>query len=70
MESFPGTFSDGVNAERRPARAVVGATGLAIMAIVVPVLCLVAVVAALYWVARKAGRLLFGRRNPPPPAMS
>lgn len=31
MESFPGTFSDGVNAERRPARAVVGATGLAIL---------------------------------------
>jgi hypothetical protein len=48
----------------------VGATGLAILAIAVPVLCLVAVVAVLYWAARKAGRLLFGRRNPPPPAMS
>jgi Domain of unknown function (DUF4126) len=44
----------------------VGATGLAVMAIVVPVLCFVAVVALLYWAARKAGRVLFGRRNPPP----
>jgi hypothetical protein len=45
----------------------VGATGLAVLAIAVPVLCLVAVVALLWWVARKAGRLLFGRRNQPPP---
>jgi len=47
-----------------------GATGLALFAIIVPVLCLVAVVALLWWAARKAGRLLFGRRNPPaqPPA--
>jgi hypothetical protein len=44
----------------------VGATGIAILAIVVPLLCFVAVVALLYWVTRKAGRLLFGRRNPPP----
>jgi hypothetical protein len=44
----------------------VGATGLALLAIVVPVLCLVAVVAALYWTARRAGRLLFGRRPAPP----
>ena len=44
----------------------VGATGLAVMAIVVPVLCFAAVVALLYWAARKAGRVLFGRRNPSP----
>jgi len=43
----------------------VGATGLSVLAIVVPLLCLVAVVALLWWAARKAGRLLFGRRNPP-----
>jgi hypothetical protein len=47
----------------------VGATGIALLAIAVPVLCLVAVVALLWWAARKAGRLLFGRRNrPQPPA--
>jgi len=46
----------------------VGATGLAILAIVVPVLCLVAVVALLWWAARKAGRVLFGRRKQLPPA--
>ena len=47
----------------------VGATGIAILAIAVPVLCFVAVVVLLWWVARKAGRLLFGRRNQPrPPA--
>ena len=44
----------------------VGATGLAVMAIVVPVLCFVAVVALLIWAARKAGRLLFGRSDPSP----
>jgi fucose permease len=43
----------------------VGATGLALMAIVVPLLCFVAVVALLVWAVRKTGRLLFGRRNPP-----
>lgn len=43
-----------------------GATGLALFAIIVPLLCLVAVVALLWWAARKAGHLLFGRRNPPP----
>lgn len=48
----------------------VGATGIAILAIAVPVLCFVAVVALLWWVARKAGRLLFGRRNPPPPPVT
>lgn len=45
----------------------VGATGLAIMAIIVPLLCLVAVVALLYWATRKAGRLIFGRGRTPPP---
>jgi hypothetical protein len=44
----------------------VGATGLAVLAIAVPLLCLAAVVALLYWATRKAGRLLFGRRSPPP----
>jgi hypothetical protein len=46
----------------------VGATGLAILAIVVPLLCLVAVVALLYWAARKAGRVIFGRGRRPPQA--
>jgi len=44
-----------------------GATGIAILAIALPVLCFVAVVVLLWWVARKAGRLLFGRRNQPQP---
>lgn len=48
----------------------VGATGIAILAIAVPVLCFIAVIALLWWVARKAGRLLFGRRNPPPPPVT
>jgi len=43
----------------------VGATGLSVFAIVVPLLCLVAVVALLWWATRKAGRVLFGRRRPP-----
>jgi hypothetical protein len=42
----------------------VGATGTAVLAIAVPLLCLVAVVALLWWATRKAGRLLFGRRKP------
>ena len=41
----------------------VGATGLAILAVVVPLLCLAAIVALLYWATKKAGRLLFGRRR-------
>jgi len=41
----------------------VGATGLSLLAIVVPLLCLVAVVVLLVWAARKAGRLLFGGRR-------
>jgi len=45
----------------------VGATGITVLAIAVPVLCFVAVVALLWWVARKAGRLVFGRRKTPPP---
>lgn len=45
----------------------VGATGFALLAILVPLLCLVVVVALLWWAARKAGRLLFGRRATPPP---
>ena len=45
----------------------VGATGITILAIAVPVLCFVAVVVLLWWAARKAGRLMFGRRKTPPP---
>lgn len=41
----------------------VGATGLSILAIAVPLLCLAAVVALLVWATRKAGRLVFGRRR-------
>lgn len=40
----------------------VGATGLSIFAIVVPLACLVAVVALLAWAIRRAGKVLFGRR--------
>jgi hypothetical protein len=42
-----------------------GATGLSLLAILVPLLCLVAVVALLWWAARRAGRVLFGSRRPP-----
>ena len=48
----------------------VGATGLAVLAIVVPLLCLAAVVALVVWGARRAGRLLFGRGRPSRPASS
>lgn len=41
----------------------VGATGLALLAVFVPLLCLVAVVALLYWAGRRVGRRLFGRRS-------
>lgn len=44
----------------------VGATGITILAIAVPVLCFVAVVALLWWAARKAGHVLFGRNKTPP----
>jgi Domain of unknown function (DUF4126) len=40
----------------------IGATGVSIFAILVPVLCLAAVIALLAWAMRKAGKLLFGRR--------
>jgi hypothetical protein len=47
----------------------IGATGITLLAIAVPILCFVAVVALLWWAARKAGRLLFGRgKTPQPPA--
>ena len=39
----------------------IGATGLAVLAVVVPLLTLAAIVLLLYWATRKAGRLLFGR---------
>jgi len=41
----------------------VGATGLAIFAVVLPLVCFVAVIALLFWAARKAGKVLFGRRT-------
>ena len=40
----------------------VGATGLSIFAIVVPLLCLVAVIVLLAWAIRRAGQVFFGRR--------
>jgi hypothetical protein len=40
----------------------VGATGLSLLAIALPLVCLVAVVVLLVWATRKAGRLMFGRR--------
>lgn len=40
----------------------VGATGISIFAIVVPLVCLAAVVTLLAWAIRKAGKVLFGRR--------
>jgi hypothetical protein len=44
----------------------VGATGIALLAVVVPLICLVLVGVLLYWSGRKAGRILFGRRGPQP----
>lgn len=41
----------------------VGATGIAALAIALPVLCFVLVVALLWWAARRTGRLLAGRRK-------
>jgi hypothetical protein len=40
----------------------VGAAGVSIFAILVPVLCLIAVIALLVWAVRKGGKILFGRR--------
>lgn len=45
----------------------IGATGITVLAIAVPVLCFIAVIALLWWAGRKAGRLLFRRRKTPPP---
>jgi Domain of unknown function (DUF4126) len=42
----------------------VGATGLTLFAIALPVVALVVVVGLLVWVARKAGRWLWGRHRP------
>jgi hypothetical protein len=41
----------------------VGATGIAVLALVVPLLCLAAIAGLLYWATKKAGRLLFGRNR-------
>ena len=41
----------------------VGATGLSLFAIALPVIALLLIVALLYWAVRKTGRLLFGRRQ-------
>jgi hypothetical protein len=38
----------------------VGATGITVLALVVPLLCLAAIAGLLYWATKKAGRLLFG----------
>jgi hypothetical protein len=40
-----------------------GATGITILALVVPLVCLAAIVGLLYWATKKAGRLLFGRNR-------
>jgi hypothetical protein len=39
------------------------ATGIAVLALVVPLICLVAIAGLLYWATKKAGRLLFGRNR-------
>jgi hypothetical protein len=41
----------------------VGATGLSLFAVALPFVALLAVVVLLYWLVRKAGRFLFGRRT-------
>jgi len=41
----------------------IGATGITLFAILLPVITLIALVMLLYWAARKAGRVLFGRRT-------
>ncbi len=41
----------------------VGATGIAILAVAVPLLCLAGIVAFLYWATKKTGRLLFGGKR-------
>ncbi|MGE0439233.1 MAG: DUF4126 domain-containing protein [Gemmatimonadales bacterium] len=47
-----------------------GAAGLAFLAILVPLFCLALVVGLVWWVARRAGRLLFGRRETAPGTVS
>lgn len=44
-----------------------GSTAIAILAVAVPLLCLAAIVALLFWATRKAGRLLFARGGRPGP---
>jgi hypothetical protein len=39
------------------------ATGISLLAILVPLLCVVVVAALLYWATKRAGRVLFGRRR-------
>jgi hypothetical protein len=41
----------------------VGATGMSLFAIALPVIALLLIVALLYWAVRRTGRLLFGRRQ-------
>ena len=41
----------------------IGATGLSLFAIALPVVACVLIVVLLFWVVRKTGRLLFGRRQ-------
>jgi hypothetical protein len=41
----------------------IGATGLSILAIALPLVCLLAVAALLIWATRRAGRLVLGRRG-------
>jgi hypothetical protein len=41
----------------------VGATGITVLALVVPLVCLAAIAGLLYWATKKAGRLLFGRNR-------
>jgi Domain of unknown function (DUF4126) len=42
----------------------IGATGVTLFAILLPVITLVALMVLLYWAARKTGGILFGRRTP------
>ena len=46
----------------------VGATGLSIFAIALPLICLLVVAALVFWAVRKAGRLVLARRRPANPA--
>jgi hypothetical protein len=46
----------------------VGATGLSIFAIALPLICLLVVAALVIWAVRKAGRLVLARRRQANPA--